>query len=209
MRTYTLRETAEQGITLRAEAQVGQHKAGRPGVWIGSGEGRVVLPCSDRINDEFDAGVQVDAIKKNSAGVYEVLLNANLDVHKKGKLQHTETTQSCCLIHIETIAGVGGTLEYSAASYDEVFNISYVERVYHAFPPPGITVLAEGKGQNNEPQLLLKMASGSHFRILRNGTLDDRTDPTLLIPPVLYVSWRNNHLRVDYPMRFKKARRAA
>jgi hypothetical protein len=94
--------------------------------------------------------------------------------------------QPDALVLVETSAGINGHITFMSTTYDESFDTrsNRVRRKNHRiFPPPGVTVLKEGKTHLGGSCYLLRMVPNSSFRMERTGELDGA-------PSILTVAWK-------------------
>ena len=94
--------------------------------------------------------------------------------------------QPDALVLVETSAGVNGHITFMSTTYDESFDprSNRVRRKNHrVFPPPGVTILKEGKTHLGGSCYLLRMVPNSSFRIERSGELEGA-------PSILTVAWK-------------------
>ena len=108
------------------------------------------------------------------------------DIEGKNKIVKEKRRSPDALVLIETIAGVNGRIAFKSTTYDEHVDMKSgrVKRKYRdTFPPPGISVIEEGKSPQGSTCYLLRMMPSSSLRIERTGGLEDA-------PSVLTIVWK-------------------
>lgn len=99
------------------------------------------------------------------------------------------------LVLVETAAGPNGGISFLSNTYDEVVDprSKRVKRRYHSsFPPPGVTVIKEGKTPQGSKCYLLRMVPNASIRIERTGVLEGA-------PSVLTLVWKGRRGREGSP----------
>jgi len=209
---FTVMEKELVGISLYENEEEGGYCLS-----TGETEGKIRIPLSRTWRDQLDmylseAGEKPKLPRIRRASIpKELWPNAWLDGERK--LIQSQKGDMHAIVHVCTSCGEGGSLAYTATSYKEVLENGVINRKYEEiFPPPGVDVLALGYGQSRTPQMLLRMAPRSSFRIVRtyHGLGD--------APPVINVRWngepkrdfktgkiRDHALEVWSPGRFNKA----
>lgn len=108
------------------------------------------------------------------------------DVDPEGTVTCEVKRRPDALVLVETSAGINGRISFMSVTYDECFDArsNRVRRKYRRiFPPPGVTILKEGKTPQGGNCYLLHMVPSSSFRIERSGALEGE-------PSILTVVWK-------------------
>lgn len=108
------------------------------------------------------------------------------DIEGKNRIVKEKRRSPDALVLIETIAGMNGRIAFKSTTYDEHVDMksNRVKRKYRdTFPPPGISVVEEGKSPQGSTCYLLRMMPSSSLRIERTGGLEDA-------PSVLTIVWK-------------------
>lgn len=120
------------------------------------------------------------------------------------ELLFSKKIDETALVRLDVRGGVDGLVACSACSFKQVRLESGVEKVYDAFPPPGLTVLApEGSdplwenrypwtGDTERIVIMLTMMKGSSFHVHRTGHLRG-------LRKNMFVSWDGFELLVTPP----------
>lgn len=136
---------------------------------------------------------QVDAIAEAVAEENISLIYA--DVEGKGQIVKEKHRSPDALVLVETAAGIDGRIAFKSTTYDEHVDArsKRVKRRYRdAFPPPGISVIEEGKSPQGGNCYLLRMMPSSSLRIERTGGLEDA-------PSVLTIVWKGRKGKAGSP----------
>lgn len=99
------------------------------------------------------------------------------------------------LVLVETVAGINGYINFLSTTYDECIDqrSKRVRREYREiFPPPGVTVVKEGKTTQGSSCYVLRMMPNSSIRIERNGALDGA-------PSILTIVWKGRKGKLGSP----------
>lgn len=202
MRCYRIDEDVFQGIPL-----TGCNGGRGYYIDVGDEQVRVDESLSNRVYDTREKvletlrvamrtgmydGVRLSGEERNRVGntlatlVGESIQLIYADVGPDNEITSEPKRHHDALVLVETVAGVNGRIHFKSSTYDEYLDMrsNRVKRRYQqVFPPPGVTVIKEGKTRQGSKVYLLRMAPSSSFRIERTGMLDGE-------PSILTVVWK-------------------
>lgn len=109
------------------------------------------------------------------------------DLEQKNRIVRERRRHPDALVLVETSAGSEeGKVVFKSTSFDEFVEpkSGRVKRKYRdVFPPPGVTVIEEGRTREGNPCFLLRMVPSASLRIERTGLLEGE-------PSVLTIVWK-------------------
>ena len=202
MRCYRIDEDAHQGIPLSMNNNGGLY------IDVGEEETRVddaltARLCAAKVSvvetlrsilqtGVYDSECLSDDERKRVGNTLDRVESENIrliyaDVGPDGEVIPETKRSPDALVLVETASGPNGRIYFKSSTYDEYLDTrsNRVRRRYQQlFPPPGVTVIKEGKTAQGGRAYLLRMAPNSSFRIERTGLLDGA-------PSVLTVVWRS------------------
>jgi len=117
------------------------------------------------------------------------------DIEGKNKIVKEKRRSPDALVLIETIAGMNGRIAFKSTTYEEHVDMksNRVKRKYRdTFPPPGVSVIEEGRSPQGSTCYLLRMMPSSSLRIERTGGLENA-------PSVLTIVWKGRKGKAGAP----------
>lgn len=171
MKTFTVSEQAQKGIPLTFNPEGDNELLGIP---LGQGI----------LKEMFD--LHGPAPMKTTWNMLDVVpdeTQVKLGVPLLRLIKEQNIRDNRALVHVETAAGIGGTVKLFANTVSERFDEKRgrVIREANEFPPLGVKLLATKAGACG-PEFLIEMAPGASFRIVRSGRLE-------CAKPELVVLW--------------------
>lgn len=199
MRCYRVDEDVHTGIYLKKVADNLCIEVGEDTVPLDEAYSSVLLNTKQRVVDMLKGCMITGEVKGKPISNEEKAMLESIveyvepesvqliyaDVGSGNDIVRESHRSPDALVLIETAAGPNGGISFLSNTYDEVVdNKKRVKRRYRsAFPPPGITVVKEGRSAQGSKCFLLRMIPNSSVRIERTGALEGE-------PSILTIVWK-------------------
>jgi hypothetical protein len=200
VRCYRIDEDVFEGIHLQATQKGLCIEVGDRQLPIDPRLSRDLMSTKERVISELKRALDQGAIgtkvleERDVARLETVLEEVmpqsiellHADIEQKNRIVKEKRRRPDALVLVETSAGEEGSIAFKSTTYDEIVDDTSgrVRRQYRdVFPPPGVTVLEEGKSRQGSRCFLLKMVPNAALRIERTGALEDA-------PSILTIVWK-------------------